>query len=227
MDIQGALKMKKTLICLVVVFLTARVLSAQDAGTFGFGVKGGLNIGFSEESGTMKQIMADEGYGYDVKTKMGGLMGVHFSYTFLKNLSIQPEINFMINQGLKYTIKSGGSGEMKVDYSSTDFVAALKYSFLNVSRVRFGVVAGPLLAVPMGCFMEAEGPGGNSRVEIETSGVTFGITGGIFASYAANIINIFMDVRYLRDFNFARDGVEDEMLRRQGIVISLGVNYEF
>jgi hypothetical protein len=221
--------MKKTYICLVVVFLTVRVLNAQDAGTFGFGLKAGLNIGFSAESDTMKQIIATtSGIDYDLETKMGGLMGVHFSYAFLKNLSIQPEINFMINQGLQYTIKSGGrSGEMSIDYSSVDFVAALKYSLLNLSKVSFGVAGGPLLAVPLGCFMEAEGFGRNSRVEVETSGPTFGITGGVFASYAANVVNVFMEVRYLRDFNFAKDGVEDEMFRRQGIIIALGINYEF
>jgi hypothetical protein len=212
--------MKKTLICLVVVFLTARVLNAQDAGTFGFGLKAGLNIGFSTESDSIKQYIGNNSVvDYDLETKVGGLMGIHFSYTFVKNLSVQPEINFMINQGLQYTIKSGSnSGEMNIDYSSVDFVAALKYSFLNLSKVRFGVLAGPLLAVPLGCFIEAEGPGGSSRVELETSGSTFGITGGVFAGYATNIVEVFMDVRYLRDFNFAKDGVEDEMFRRQGII---------
>jgi hypothetical protein len=219
--------MKKATVCLVIFMLTAGTAKAQEAGQKGIGLKGGLNIGFSEESDVMKKTIEDEGFGYDVKTKFGGVIGAHFFYTLIKNLSIQPELNFMIEQGLKYDITSGGSGEMTLSYSSMDFAVPLKFAFVNSSKARLGLAAGPVLSLPLSLILEAKGPGGTEKTKVETSGATFGICAGLFAGYQVSGGSVTLDVRYLMDFNSVTDGVKDEVLKRRGIFISLGYGFDW
>jgi hypothetical protein len=62
---------------------------------------------------------------------------------------------------------------------------------------------------------------------ILTAGALKAQDAGLFAGYEISAGRIGLDVRYLMDFNFLTDGVDDEVLKRRGIYIALGYEMEF
>ncbi|MDR2471771.1 MAG: outer membrane beta-barrel protein [Treponema sp.] len=214
----------KKLILMTVVFCA--VLSAAHA-QWTVGGRLGPMFGF-HTSGAGMNSLAGTGIGISEKSKMNFVIAAYGSYAFTSKLSLQPELNVMINQGQKLS-SVFGSGD--VVYTSLDIPVLVKFTIWEPAvagkPLSLGLHAGPLLSIPLG-GIKTKISGYSS--EIDTDGITFGITTGTYAAYPLGPGRIVADLRFLFDFNAVKaksSGVSVDYFTRRGLIFTAGYEISF
>jgi hypothetical protein len=147
------------------------------------------------------------------------------AFRFNDSWAVQPELIFMSNNGMEL----GGNGNtVAIDYPTLDIPLLLRWTFI-VRPVLAGIVLGPYISFPVGRLNLSVGGQGAA---LDTTGYTFGATGGFVIGIKAGAGYLTGDVRFLHDFSSLEvredfgDGIEDAniLLRRS---INLTIGYEF
>jgi len=160
---------------------------------------------------------------YSKKSTFAFTVGVYGGYNFTDKLALVAELDFFVNQGLKLDVS--GWGEDKYTYNSVDIPVLIRYEFINKSFV-LGVAGGPYLSIPFGLKWTC--PGGCDTVD--SGGVVFGVSGGLFAAYPLGAGRIIGDLRFMTDFMSAKwtqSGVSQEILTRRAITLTVGYELAF
>ena len=223
--------MKKMLIVALVLLMAATGLHAQEAGTWTVGGRLGGAFGFSSSQSELREGLAAyfgaPNASFSDEMKFNFNFAVFGAYTIIDNLSLQMELNFMINQGLglEATVPFAGSATFDLTYNSLDIPILLRYSFFNEA---FGVLAGPHISIPLGrarVSVPSILGGGSYRFDIDTSAI-FGLTTGIFGAFPVGPGSIVGDLRFLFDFNTLEVEGADA-IRRRALAITVGYQMSF
>jgi hypothetical protein len=216
--------MKKMIILMAVLALVCFTAGAQG---FVAGGRAGMGIGFHADGDDMEDIInaAESYYGISIDDEIGVnfILAGYGAYYFSDKVALQGELNFMINQNKTW---EGSGFKLEGSYSSLDIPVLLRYEFLK-EPATIGLLVGPFLSIPLS-DIELSGDGGSR--DIETDGVTFGITAGLFAGYPFGPGRVIGDVRFLMDFTPLKakeSGVTIEVLKRRSVNITVGYEWSF
>ena len=212
---KGDFLMKKMVVVAMILLVTAAGIHAQQAGQWTIGGRLGAamglhNAGDFDESG----VSIDPLFNFN--------FALYANYAFTDRVSFQPEFNFMINQGYQMRIPLVGS--MDITYSSLDIPLLLRISLLE-RPAAMGFLLGPHLSIPLGRG-EVSGGGVSAEFDIDT-GITFGITAGIFTGWQAGPGRLIADMRFIFDFNGVEDMLMDEFIRRRALITTIGYEVSF
>jgi len=219
---------RKTMLVLLLMPLAAG-LYAQEAGQWTAGGRLGAAFGL-HSSRDLGGHFDDPGHSTLDEMIINFSLAVYGVYTFTDRLSLQAELNFMINQGygLRVSVDGVPKHSQDVTYSSLDIPLLLRYSFFNSSSV-LGLLAGPHISFPIGMVLFSES-GNNEEADIDTV-ATFGITAGVFGGVRAGPGRIVADMRFIFDFNSVEERREGaggfEFMRRRALLFSLGYEMSF
>ena len=188
-------------------------------GSTRFAVGGRLGAGFgkntahSDTAGTVNTPKEESNI-----TFVGALF---FAWRINDRFGIQPELDIMVNNGIKATFPDGG--QINISYHSLD-IPLLYYFNIIHSPVMVRIFAGPYLAIPIS-KMNVEMPGFSGGTSAETTGVTGGITGGFATGFKAGPGNIIGDIRYMNDFSEVKmiyKGITMKGFLRRSVNITVG-----
>jgi len=208
--------MKKKLIVLLVLLTLGTGLYAQQAGTrfFGFRLGGAFGLWAGLEDDRHYIFNGWGYYDFEESNRLNFNFAVYYAYTFRNNLSLQMELNFMVNQGFEEERQRGPHvGEERrtteITYTSLDIPILLRYSFFHGL---LGFLIGPHISIPIaGDFSE-------------DASITFGLTVGGRGTMAVGQRGYIVgEMRFLADFN----EVFDDGRRRQALAITLGYEWSF
>jgi len=232
--------MKKTFILLMVLMVSAGGLFAQQSGQWTSGGRLGMAFGFnnSADFGSLlrnevrDEIFLDTGIWIPVSVSDNMRMNFNFAlyanHAFSDRLSLQAELNFMINQGYELELSVLGISEtVDIIYSSLDIPILVRYTLIN-SPLIFGIQGGPHISIPLGDG-EISGGGMSGNIPIRTS-ATFGLTAGILAGHQVGSGRIIGDMRFLFDFNEveAREfGQTISFMQRRALLFTIGYEVSF
>jgi len=221
--------MKKTLIVVLILLMASSGLYAQ----MSFGGRAGIVFGFNNAAELGDLGKADPDIDVSEKMLLNFNAAVYGAFALSEALSIQAELNFMINQGYKVEgsfVDSGTtfpvSGE--VYYTSLDIPILVKYSFLN-DPLLFGAMVGPHISIPLGkatVYVPSEGKG---EIELDNF-ATFGFTAGVFAGLPIGPGRLVGDLRFIFDFNAAEIDVvffSMEIMKRRALSLTVGYELSF
>jgi len=199
-----------------------RLLASSDSdgvGSTRFAVGGRLGAGFGIN--TAHSDMVGTGVTPKEESNITFTGALFFAWRITDRFGIQPEIDIMVNNGIKATFADGG--QVTASYHSLDIPLLLFFNIIH-SPVRVSVFAGPYLAVPIGKMnMEVSGLSGGTSAD--TVGVNFGVTGGFSAGFRAGPGNIIGDVRYMNDFDEVNVNYRGNAMKgflRRSVNVSIG-----
>jgi hypothetical protein len=203
---------KKFLVVLVLLAVVAFSVSAQT----GFFVGGKLGLGPGFHS------LADLNSSDDPSFIWAFTAGAVAGYTFVPKVSVVSGVDFYFGQGVEFS-----QGKDRVIYTSADLPVLVRYEFLQnlKNHFNFGIEAGPYLSIPL--YVYASG-----WKTVDTEGVNFGITGGVFGSCNLGSGRIIGGLRFLFDFSPLKivipvtNSVEDVLTRRE-LIFSFGYEFTF
>jgi len=210
--------MKKIPIAVLLLWMSTVTLFAQDAGEFTLGIRGGILFGFHKVGSDLKNYISDEFDRYPTEESLLNPNAVAYgNYAVTDNIAIQGELNFMINQDIKfsaygYTVEGTGI--------CLDIPVLLKY-VLVTDQMRIGILAGPYLSFPLGKFKTS----GYYSDGWEPEGFVYGITAGLFAGYPTGKGRFVGDIRFIFDLSPMKIndyGYIMEIMERRGIALTAG-----
>jgi len=188
-------------------------------GSTHFAVGGRLGAGFGIN--TAHSDMVGTGVTPKEKSNITFTGSLFFAWKVTDRFGIQPEIDIMINNGIKATFADGV--EMSATYNSLDIPLIFYFNIIH-SPVLVRIFAGPYLAIPIGKMnMEISGLSGGTSAD--TKGVTGGVTGGIVIGFRAGPGNIIGDFRYMNDFSEVRVNYKGKDMKgflRRSVNITVG-----
>jgi hypothetical protein len=185
----------------------------------------GVRLGAGFEINTADEDMVGSGYSPKEKSNVAFNPTLLGAFKFNESWAIQPEIIFMINNGVEI---SGHGNTVSIAYHTLDIPLLARWNFI-LEPVLAGVVLGPYISLPMGKLNLSVGDKGSA---LDTTGWTFGVTGGFVIGIKAGPGYITGDLRFLHDFSSLKlredfgDGMQDAniAIRRS---INLTIGYEF
>jgi len=220
--------MKKKLLVLLVLVTLGTGLYAQQAGQRTFGARLGLARGFwsgldsmswSDSTGWWEEWEQSNRFNFNV--------ALYVAYTFTPTISLQAELNFMINQGFTEEWAEGDwwgtwwSDSYNWSYTSLDIPVLLRYNFFHGL---LGFLVGPHISIPIA---------GDDISELNT---TFGITVGGQGLFPIGPGRLVGDLRFVADFNrlidysyhdpFSGDSFTMR-IRRQAVILTVGYEISF
>ena len=207
----------------LVLWTIVTSLFAQDTGEFTFGFRGGILFGFHKAGSDLKNFISGEFDRYLTEESLFNPNIVAYgNYAVTDNIAIQGELNFMINQGMKfnaygYTVEGTGI--------SLDIPVLLKYALVT-DQARIGILAGPYLSFPLGKFKTS----GYYTYEEESDGFSYGVTAGLFAGYPIGPGRFVGDLRFIFDLSPMKIkdyGYIMEVMERRGLAITAGYEISF
>jgi len=217
--------MKKLLAIVLTLLVGISAVSAQE---FTLGVRLGAVFGFYSSS--------NEWFGdYDEKPKFNFNFAFYGAYALTDRLSLQAELNFMINQGIKYSFSDewfdDEFNELSFTYSSFDIPILLKFAVAK-EPVLIGFLAGPHLSFPLGKLMLSGDLEGSNVIysQFNIEEITFGLTTGIFAGFPVGPGRITGDLRFLFDFKPVKGNIYgdiENMFTRRGLAFTAGYEISF
>jgi len=212
----------------MILMAGAAALSAQQAGQWTAGARLGAAFGFND-SMDMGNDFDEPGHFVSDEMLVNFNIAVYGAYAFTDRISVQAELNFMINQGYTKRVVYEDVVERltEVTYSSVDIPILLRFNFLN-SPSAFGILAGPHISIPLG-RAQIIIDGTIEQVEIDSS-ATFGITAGLFGGVRLGPGRIMGDLRFIFDFNSSEERQMEESLafmRRRALLFTLGYEISF
>jgi len=217
--------MKKLLITALVIVMGAAGLYAREAGQSSIGGRLGAAFGFhsyADTKGGLADEMSIPANLFIHSDRMNFNFALYGNYAVTDRLSVQTELNFMINQGYELSLLGIG---MDITYSSVDIPILLKANFLSTPSYAFGILAGPHISLPLG-RASISGGGVSEEFDIDTS-ATFGLTTGIFSAVQAGPGRFVADLRFVFDFNAVEDMEGLAFMRRRALPITIGYEISF
>jgi hypothetical protein len=185
-----------------------------------FAVGARLGAGFEINTGHTDMVGDDDPRPKE-KSTVAFNAALFFAYRFNDRFGIQPELNVMVNNGIKATYTDGM--EVTAAYTSLDIPILLYYNII-VNPVVVRIFAGPYLAIPVGKInIEVDGYSGGAG--IENKGVMFGILGGFGVGFKVGPGNIIGDFRYINDFSENKilyNGKDMKGFLRRSINVTVG-----
>jgi hypothetical protein len=185
----------------------------------------GVRLGAGFEINTADEDMVGSGYSPREKSNIAFIASLYGAFKFNDAWLIQPELNFMVNNGMEIT---GQGYAVKIDYSTLDIPLLVRWNFIQ-SPILAGVLLGPYLSLPIGKLNLSIDNRGSA---LDTAGISYGVTAGFALAYKAGPGYITGDVRFLHDLaslmvqeDFG-EGLQDAKIgiRRS---INLTIGYEF
>lgn len=171
--------------------LNDNTYNSSGIGTTHFMIGTRLGVGF--EINTADEDMVGTGYSPKEKSNIAFNATLIGAFRFNDMWSIQPEINFMLNNGMEI---SGHGNTVKIDYTTIDIPLLLRWNFIQ-SPIVTGIMVGPYISIPLGKLNLSIDNRGSA---LDTAGYTFGITGGFVIGVKAGPGHFVLDMRYLNDF---------------------------
>jgi hypothetical protein len=130
--------------------------------------------------------------------------------------------DFMLNNGMEI---SGQGNTITIDYPTLDIPLLVRWNFI-LKPVLAGIVLGPYISLPLGRLNLSVGDKGSA---LDTTGYTFGATGGFVIGIKAGPGYITGDLRFLYDFSSLKvqedfgDGMQDVNIEiRRSINLTIG-----
>jgi hypothetical protein len=173
--------------------------------------------------------MVGSGYSPKEKSNIAFNATLFGAFKFNESWTIQPEVNLMLNNGMEI---SGHGDTVTIDYPTLDIPLLVRWNFI-LEPVLAGIVLGPYISLPIGKVNLTVVDTGAGRA-LDTTGYTFGVTGGFVIGKKVGPGNIIGDLRFLNDFSSLK--VRDEFEKGKGIEeaniiirrsINLTIGYEF
>lgn len=197
---------------LVVFALVIFMCSAASAEGMMFGVKGGLNLA---------NVMGEDTGGSEMKMLFGG--GIFMNYAFSEEMSLQPEVLFMMKgTGIEGLDDSG------FKFSYIDIPVLFKYAMPTDSGFVPALFFGPYISMLMSA--KAELLGVEVDIKDETKSLDFGLVIGAGFDYAMGEGAFTLDVRYALGLTTTMDieGVDEQPdMKNVGIMFLLGYGFAF
>ena len=210
----------KKFICFLTLGALCFSASAQDAGQFTLGIKGGAVFGI-HISGAYTYNAYEEAY----YPKINPVFGVYGAYSFFNRFSLQAEVDVMLNQGKEWGFYDGTRRTWA--YSSIDIPILARYAFFYETGL-LGLIVGPHLSIPVGKMKKVCSDGADDG-EFDISGITWGITTGFFGGYKAGPGRFFGELRLLYDLsmvwaniNYSGATEEEDILQRWAPAVTVG-----
>jgi curli biogenesis system outer membrane secretion channel CsgG len=184
----------------------------------------GARLGAGFEMNTADEDMVGSGFSPKEKSNTAFNATLFGAFKFNESWVIQPEVIFMLNNGMEI---SGQGITITIDYPTLDIPLLARWNFI-LKPVLAGIVLGPYISLPLGRLNLSVGDKGSA---LDTTGYTFGATGGFVIGIKAGPGHITGDLRFLHDFSSLKvredfgDGMQDEniAIRRS---INLTIGYE-
>jgi hypothetical protein len=185
----------------------------------------GARLGAGFEINTADEDMVGSGYSPKEKSNIAFNATLFGAFKFNESWTIQPEVIFMFNNGMEI---SGQGYTVTIEYHTLDIPLLVRWNFV-LEPVLAGIVLGPYISLPIGKLNLSVGDQGSA---LDTTGYTFGATGGFVIGKKIGPGYITGDVRFLHDFSSLKvredfgDGMQDANIgiRRS---INLTIGYEF
>jgi hypothetical protein len=194
---------------------------SDGVGSTRFAVGGRLGAGFGIN--TAHSDMVGTGVTPKEESNITFAGALFFTWRITDRFGLQPEINIMINNGIKATFADGG--QISATYHSLDIPLLFIFNIIY-SPVLVRIFAGPYLAIPVS-KMNIEVVGVSGGTSADTTGVIGGIMGGFAAGFRVGPGNIIGDIRYMNDFSEVnvnyRGNAMKGFLRRS---VNITVGYE-
>jgi len=225
--------MKKLFAIVLTLLIGFSAVSAQD-----FTLGGRLGAVFGFHSFSDEFFYPDSGL-EEEHTKSNFNFAFYGAYALTDRLSLQAELNFMINQGIKFSFSEEyygleGAYKISITNSSLDIPILLKFAVAK-KPVLIGLLAGPHLSFPLGKLILSGDIEDLDMVEYSqysTNGITFGLSTGLFAGFPVGRGRITGDIRFLFDFtpvnihDFSY-GKNFDTFTRQGVALTAGYEFSF
>jgi hypothetical protein len=202
-----------------------RLLNNQAYNTDGIGSTHfliGARLGIGFEINTADEDMVGTGYSPNEKSNVAFNTTLYSAFKFNDAWLIQPELNFMINNGMKI---SGHGNTVSIRYNTMDIPVLVRWNFIQRPLVA-GIILGPYISLPLGKLNLVIDDKGSA---LDMTGVTFGFTGGFTIAYKIGPGHIVGDIRYLNDFSSLKvredfgDGMQDANIEiRRSINVTVG-----
>jgi hypothetical protein len=185
----------------------------------------GARLGAGFEINTADEDMVGSGYSPKEKSNIAFNATLFGALKFNESWAIQPEMILMLNNGMEI---SGHGSTVTIEYPTLDIPLLARWNFI-LEPVLVGVVLGPYVSLPIGKLNLSVGDKGSA---LDTTGYTFGATGGFVIGIKMGPGYITGDLRFLHDFSSLKvredfgDGMQDAniSIRRS---INLTIGYEF
>ena len=216
--------MKKKIASVFLMVIVVTALQAQDAGEISIGGRIGLMFGLHGQS----SVITDNFGSSD--RRLVNLNLVFFgSYTIIEHLTLQGELNIMINQGMEWKYPDNKD---RMTYTSLDIPVLIKYAFI-VNPMLIGAEAGIHFSIPTGMLNHIKTVGSKRQTTgHDIKGINFGVNFGAFGEYPIGPGNIVGDLRFIFDFSqlqakFNNLGGNIDILTRRGLNLSVGYSFAF
>ena len=196
---------------------------SDGVGSTRFAVGGRLGAGFGIN--TAHSDMVGTGVTPKEESNITFVGALFFEWRITDRFGIQPEIDIMVNNGIKATFADGG--QVSATYHSLDIPLLLNFNIIH-SPVLVRIFAGPYLAIPISKMnMEVAGLSGGTSAG--TTGVTGGVMGGFAVGFRAGPGNIIGDFRYMNDFsevnvNYKGNAMKGFLRRSVNITVGYGLS---
>jgi len=200
--------------------LQGKTSGASEIGSSHFLIGARLGPGFGIN--TADEDMVGTGFTPNEKSNITLNATLYGAFKFNHQWSIQPELNFMINNGMEI---SGQGNKINIQYPTMDIPLLVRWNFVQ-SPVLAGVILGPYISLPIGKLNLTVDNKGSA---LDMNGYSFGVTGGLTVGYKLGPGHIAADARFMNDFSslFVRndfgDGMQDaKIMIRRSINLTLG-----
>jgi hypothetical protein len=159
----------------------------------------GARLGPGIEFNTADEDMVDDGFSPKEESNTAFNATLYGAFRFNDMWSVQPEINFMVNNGMKIGDEYD-EYSANVSYTTLDIPLLVRWNFIQ-SPVLAGVIIGPYISLPISKVKtEFVGEG---TIELDAEWFNFGVTGGFSIGYKVGPGCFIADLRFLHDLNDA------------------------
>jgi hypothetical protein len=216
------MNIKRWILILTALVIVSTAVNAQTG--FAVGARLGPGFAFNEADDYVKLIKAGAP-SLKEESLIAFSLGVYGNYTIFPKFSIQVELDFMLNSGMKL---SASGYEAESSFTSFDIPVLARYEFLE-DPVSLSVLGGPYLAFPLGEYSAKVS--GSSTYKGDVEGIRFGITVGLAAGYRLGPGSIVADLRFLTDLAPVEAEAGPlgtmEIFTRRGINLTVGYEMKF
>jgi TolB-like protein len=159
----------------------------------------GARLGAGKEFNTADEDMVGEGFSPNEESNIVFNAALYGAYRFNDMWSVQPELNFMVNNGMTIDDEYDGYTS-KISYRTLDIPLLVRWNFIQ-SPVVAGLIIGPYISLPISRVKtEFVGEG---TIELDPEWFNLGVTGGFAIGYKIGPGYLTADLRFLHDLNDA------------------------
>jgi hypothetical protein len=200
--------MKSVFLALALIALLSNAASAEEIVV---GIKGGINLA---------DLTGDGISGNEMKLVGGG--GLFLNRAITHNVSIQPEILFMMKGTKSESLENTG-----IHLTYIDIPVLIRYSIPNGADFIPYFFAGPSFGILMTATYEVVNI--DEDIKDELKSLDYCLVFGVGADYRIGAGRLLMDIRYSFGLSTIIDEEEgeDEEAKNTGIILMVGYGYSF